>query len=436
LQQLVIVIFVPVIITFIEKVSFMWTRLEPYKSSFVLLFALIVGGLLGIYAPTYAIKLQPVGQIFLNLLFMIIVPLVGVSVMSSIAGMTDLKRLGRIMVVIFIVSIAMALIPAAGIVLLALWYNPAQGVTIDLSHSVKGGSGEMDFVSMVTTSDFVGLFSKSNILALIVIAIIAGVAIGQSADAGRRIAALLQDANTVIMKIVSIIMQMAPVGLGCYFAATMASQDAALLMTFARAIGLFMAATLIYYVLGSIFYSWIGGGIPAVKAFWRHAIEPSATALGTCSSLGTLPVTLRAGKAMGINPEIVDVSIPLLVNLNKGGVAMIAALKIVFIYSVLGLPFTSETFFLAMLIAVLSAIIVGGVPGGAFLGEIFIVTTLGLPMEAIPLLVVLGTITDAPATLINVIHDLNAAQIVERFAGKKRTEPQASAPLAADGIAG
>ena len=67
---------------------------------------------------------------------------------------------------------------------------------------------------------------------------------------------------------------------------------------------------------------------------------------------------------MGINPEIVDVSIPLLVNLNKGGVAMIAALKIVFIYSVLGMEFTTETFFLTMLIAVLSAIIVGGVPGG------------------------------------------------------------------------
>lgn len=414
----------------------MWTRLEPYKSSFILLFALVAGGLLGIYAPAFAIKLQPAGQIFLNLLFMIIVPLVGVSVMSSIAGMTDLKRLGRIMVIIFIVSIAMALIPAAGIVLLALWYNPAQGVTIDLSTSAKSGSGEMDFVSMITTNDFVGLFSKSNILALIVVAIIAGVAIGQSADAGKRIAAMLQDINVVIMKIIAIIMKVAPVGLGCYFAATMASQDSALLMTFARAIGLFMVATLIYYVFGSIFYSWIGGGIPAVKAFWRHAIEPSATALGTCSSLGTLPVTLRAGKAMGINPEIVDVSIPLLVNLNKGGVAMIAALKIVFIYSVLGLPFTTETFLLAMLISVLSAIIVGGVPGGAFLGEIFIVTTLGLPMEAIPLLVVIGTITDAPATLINVIHDLNAAQIVERFAGKKPRQPETDATLATEGIAG
>ena len=86
----------------------MWSRLEPYKSSIILLVALVIGGLLGIYAPSFASKLQPIGQIFLNLLFMIIVPLVGISVMSSIASMTDLKRLGRIMAIIFIVSIAMA----------------------------------------------------------------------------------------------------------------------------------------------------------------------------------------------------------------------------------------------------------------------------------------------------------------------------------------
>lgn len=395
----------------------MWKRLEPYKSSIILLGALIFGGLLGIYAPTFAVKLEPIGKIFLNLLFVIIVPLVSVSVMSSIASMTDLKRLGRIMLLVFVISILMALIPAAGMVGLALWYNPAQGAVLDLSQSVDS-SGSMDFVSMITTNDFVGLFSKKNILALILMSIISGIAIGQSEDAGKRISAFLQDVNEIIMKVVSLIMKVAPVGLGCYFAATMASQDSALLMTFARATGLFMVATLLYYIFGSILYSWIGGGIPAVKAFWKNAIEPSVTSLGTCSSLGTLPVTLRAGKAMGITPEIVDVSIPLLVNLNKGGVAMIAALKIVFIYAILGIPFTVEAFFLTMLIAVLSAIIVGGVPGGAFLGEIFIVTTLGLPIETIPMLVVLGTITDAPATLINVIHDLNAAQIIDRFVKK------------------
>ena len=157
----------------------------------------------------------------------------------------------------------------------------------------------------------------------------------------------------------------------------------------------------------------------------------------TDGNVGLL-IKLKNRMKTEINGEIAErefsiqiiVSIPLLVNLNKGGVAMIAALKIVFIYSVLGMEFTTETFFLTMLIAVLSAIIVGGVPGGAFLGEIFIVTTLGLPMEAIPMLVVLGTITDAPATLINVIHDLNAAQIVERFAGKKQTNTEINSTAA------
>ncbi|WP_429186796.1 dicarboxylate/amino acid:cation symporter [Aeromonas veronii] len=399
----------------------MWSKLEPYRSSIILLTALIIGGVVGVANPVFAAKLQPIGQIFLNLLFMIIVPLVSVSVMSSIARMTDLKRLGRIMALIFIVSIVMAIIPAAGIIGFALWYDPAQGVIIDLSQSANAGSGEMNFVNMITTNDFVGLFSKSNILAIILMSIVAGVAIGQSGKSGLRIATILEDVNNVIMNIVSIIMRVAPIGLGSYFSATMASQDLDILMTFARTIMMFMSATIIYYVLGSLFYSWIGGGVPAVRTFWRNAIEPSVTALGTCSSLGTLPVTLRAARNMGINEEIVDISIPLLVNLNKGGVAMIAALKIVFIFSVLGMPFTTEVFFLAMLISILSAIIVGGVPGGAFLGEIFIVTTLGLPTEAIPMLVIIGAITDAPATLINVVHDLNAAQIIERFAGKTKT---------------
>jgi Na+/H+-dicarboxylate symporter len=408
----------------------MWKKLEPYKSSIILLSALIIGALIGIYMPDLAMTLKPLGQIFLNLLFMIIVPLVSVSVMSSIAGMTDLKKLGKILGVILVVSISMAIIPALGIIGLASIFDPAQGVVIELSKDFSTDPAKMDFVSMLTTNDFVGLFSKSNILALIIMSVIAGIAIGQSGESGKKIADLLHSLNVVIMKVVSIIMVAAPIGLGAYFASTMASQDPELLVTFARAIGLFFVATLIYFIFGSIFYSWIGGGKKAVRAFWQNALEPSATALGTCSSLGTLPVNIRAAKKMGINEDIADICLPLLVNLNKGGVAMIAALKIVFIYSVLGLEFTPDVFFITILISVLSAIIVGGVPGGAFLGEIFIVTSLGLPIEAIPILVVIGAITDAPATLINVVHDLNATQIVERFIGKrKNTETELETQL-------
>ncbi len=402
----------------------MWKKLEPYKSSIILLMALVIGGGFGMAAPEAAMKLKPLGKIFLNLLFMIIVPLVGISVMSSIAGMTDLKKLGKILGIIFIVSIAMSIIPALGVLGLASIYDPAQGVVIDLSEKFTGGNGGMDFVSMFTTNDFSGLLSKSNILALIVMSILGGIAIGQSGEKGKDIARLLDSANEVVMNIVSIIMKLAPIGLGAFFASTMASQDPELVGSFARAIILFFVASGIYYVVGSTFYSYIGGGSKAVRAYWANAVEPTITSLGTCSSLGTLPVNIRAAKKMGIREDIVDICLPLLVNLNKGGVAMIAALKIVFIYSVLGLPFTPDVFVMTIAIAVLSAIIVGGVPGGAFLGEIFIVTTLGLPLETIPMLVVIGTITDAPATMINVVHDLNATQIVERFMGKETTETE------------
>ncbi|MGK0408890.1 MAG: Na+/H+-dicarboxylate symporter [Shewanella psychromarinicola] len=396
----------------------MFKSLRAYRSSIILLSALLLGGLLGGLVPELAIKLKPIGQIFLNLLFMIIVPLVAVSVMSSIAHMTDLKKLGIILVSIMAVSIVMAIIPSVAVVLLALAYDPAQGVTLDLANTVDAASGSMDFVSLLTTNDFVGLLSKSNILALIIMSVIGGVAIGQSGEDGVRVGRMLDSLNTVIMKVISILMHAAPIGLGAYFAATMASQDTELMGTFARAVGLFFVAMALYLTLGSTLYAWIGGGVQGVRRFWQHMLEPAVTALGTSSSLATLPVTIRSAAKMGLNEQIAEISLPLLVNLNKGGAAAITALKIVFIYSLLGLDFTTDVFMLTILISVLSAFVIGGVPGGAFLGEIFIVTTLGLPMEVIPILVVIGAITDAASTVINVVHDLTATQIIERINGK------------------
>ncbi|GGQ29156.1 dicarboxylate/amino acid:cation symporter [Shewanella litoralis] len=396
----------------------MLRSLRAYRSSIILLSALLIGGLFGGLFPEWAIKLKPIGQIFLNLLFMIIVPLVAVSVMSSIAHMTDLKKLGAILVSIMAVSIVMAIVPSVGVVLLALAYDPAQGVTLDLANTVDAASGSMDFVSLLTTNDFVGLLSKSNILALIIMSVIGGVAIGQSGEDGLVVSRILDSVNTVIMKVISILMYVAPIGLGAYFAATMASQDTELMGTFARAVGLFFVAMALYLTVGSTLYAWIGGGVKGVKQFWQHMLEPAVTALGTSSSLATLPVTIRSATKMGLNEQIAEISLPLLVNLNKGGAAAITALKIVFIYSLLGLDFTTDVFMLTILISVLSAFVIGGVPGGAFLGEIFIVTTLGLPMEVIPILVVIGAITDAASTVINVVHDLSATQIIERINGK------------------
>ncbi len=161
----------------------------------------------------------------------------------------------------------------------------------------------------------------------------------------------------------------------------------------------------------------MAGGLKAVKLFWSNVTEPALTALGTSSSLASLPVNIRTAKKMGLNEQLADICLPLLVNLNKGGAAMTTALKIMFIYALLGLPITPDVLLMTVVISVLSAVIISGVPGGAFVGEIFIVMTLGLPTEVIPMLVVLGAVTDAPSTVVNVVNDLNATQLIQRFLG-------------------
>lgn len=395
--------------------------LTHYRSSLMLILALAIGAMVGIYFPELAHAVSPIGHIFINLLFMIVVPLVSLSVTSSIASMTDLKKLGVILLAVIGVSAIMAIIPSLTMISLASFYNPAQGVTLSLSEPISSDGGHMDFVKMLTTNDFIGLFSKSNILALVIMSIIAGVAIGQSGEHGRKVASMLHSLNVVIMKMVSMIMIVAPIGLGCYFASTMANQDPELLTSFARAILLFLITALLYFIFGSTLYAAIAGGRPAIANFWRNVFPSAATALGTSSSLASLPVNLRSAQKMGLKEEIAEICLPLLVNINKGGAAMTASLKVVFIYAVLGLDFTPEVFFMTLILATLYAVIVSGVPGGAFLGEIFIVTSLGLPMEVIPMLVVIGATTDAMATVINVTHDLSATQLIEKILGKRLT---------------
>ncbi len=401
----------------------MMKYLEPYRSSLILLGAMLAGGTLGILAPDIAIKLKPLGSIFLNLLFMVIVPLVAISVTASIARISDFGKLRVMMIAIIVISALMALIPSIFMFGASIFFNISQGVTFDDVSKVTTdvtAKSSLNFVNMITTNDFVNLLSKSNILALVIMSILTGVAIGQSGESGKKVSAALDAWNDVVMHVIGIIMLFAPIGLGAFFAATMASQDTAVLATLARAVTIFFVALLIYYIVGSTIYAFIADGMHGVKAYWKNVAAPSITALGTASSLGTLPVNIKAAHNMGIDKEVVDIALPLMVNLNKGGVGMIVVVKVVFIYGLLGLPITLEVFFLTMLIAVLSAVIVGGVPGGAFLGEIFIIAALGLPIEVLPILVLIGIITDAPTTVVNVVHDLNGAQLVERFTKKRR----------------
>lgn len=388
---------------------------RAYRSSILLVASLVCGALFGVYFPEQAKYLEPIGAMFLNLLFTIIVPLVAVSVITSIASLGTGKHISKVLFVVFSISVIMAVIGASIVVVAACMYNPVQGVNITIPQNAATEIAQFDIVTLFTTSDFINIFSKNNMLPLIVICILVGLAITRVKEQAQPLLRVLDALYSIIMQVVSLIMCVAPIGLGAFFAALMATQDIAVLRSYFDVFLFFTIVCCVYFFVGSTIYAYIAGGKNYVVLYWKNITEPATTALGTCSSLATLPITIRSAYKMSLPKHIADICIPLFANINKGGVAMTIAIDVVFLYTLLGIPFTLQTFLVVLLLSIFSAVMVGGIPGGGFLGEIFTVTTLGLPTETIPLIILIGTITDATATLINVVHNLSATQLATRF---------------------
>ena len=194
--------------------------LKSYGFSLSLLAAMVVGSALGLVFGERVRVIKPLGDIFLNLLFTVVVPMVFFSISSAVAGMSDTRRLGKIlgvMAALFIATgIISSLLMAAGVMI----FHPAQGLTIQLSAGNNGdGMSVADrIVRAFTVSDFGELFSRKNMLALIVIALIVGLGASTTGKRGQAFRDWLASGNDVMMKVVGYIMFYAPVGLGAYFA--------------------------------------------------------------------------------------------------------------------------------------------------------------------------------------------------------------------------
>ena len=207
--------------------------LSNYKSTIILLVAIIVGAIVGIIFQEKATILSPFGDLFLNLLLVIIVPLIFLTITTSIAKMQTPKRLGIIMVTIVCVflltSIIAVLIGFASTYFVKL-VEPEDGETIQASLEETTEDTEAEevsilerTVSLVTVNDFQKLLSKDNIVALLVASVIFGLAINMTGEKARPVTDFLVAANEVVGNVVKIIMYYAPIGLGCYFAALVGS---------------------------------------------------------------------------------------------------------------------------------------------------------------------------------------------------------------------
>ncbi|RBP96100.1 Na+/H+-dicarboxylate symporter [Cytobacillus firmus] len=400
--------------------------LSNYKLTIFLLLSILIGGIAGVvFGPKTAV-VKPFGDLFLNLLFMIIVPLVFFSIASSLANMGGMKRLGKIMAGIFTVFFITAVISAIlGFIGISI-VDPLKDTDISAIKSIMTEAAidpeaeDVTFLGQLvqafTVPDFQMLFSKNNMLQLIVFSILFGLATAMSGDKGKPIANLLSSGSAVMMKIVGFVMYYAPIGLGCYFATIIGELGPQILGGYVRVFVLYLVLTLIYFFGFFTLYAFAAGGKDGVRVFWKNAITPSVSAIATCSSAACIPINLAAVRKMGVPQDIAETMIPLGANTHKDGSVLGGVFKIVFLFSLFGKDMSSMTSILTILaVSFLVGAVMGAIPGGGMIGEMLILSVFGFPPEVLPIIAVISTIIDAPATLLNSAGNTVSAMMVSRF---------------------
>lgn len=399
--------------------------LKNYAFSLLLLLSVLLGGTTGFFFPEQSLALKPFGDIFLNLLFTVVVPLVFFSVAASIGSIDSLRQLGKIMSTMLGVFLFMGVIAAVYMLIVTAFFplNSGTGFALMSLEQAHGTTTVLPTThhlwDMLTVSDFPRLFLRENLLALIIFAVFTGSAVSSIGEKGKPFLHFLQSGMAVFMKLTSWVMYYAPIGFFAYFAVLVGQWGNELIGAYFHIGLIYYVSAFIYFIVGFTFFAWLARGRQGISTFWNNILPPAVTAFATCSSAASLPVNLEAAEQMNIRQEIYNTVIPLGTMIHKQGSILGGVVKIIFLFSFFHLPFTDySSWLMAIAVALLVGTVMGAIPSGGMLGEMLILSVYGFPKEALMLIAVISIIIDPPATLLNVTGNTMSSLLVERFTKK------------------
>ncbi|WP_332032866.1 dicarboxylate/amino acid:cation symporter [Kaistella sp.] len=401
--------------------------LKNYSGIILLLTGITAGSFIGIFFPAAVIYLKPLGDIFLNLLFVSVVPLVFFAVSNSIASLEHQSKFGKI-IFSMIFTFLLFIIIAALFTIAAVYFFPTEalpstsGETIDTGAETSWGDR---IVSFFTVGEFTELFSRKNMLALLIFAFLTGTAVRKTGGSGAPFRQFLASGYEVMKELLLIVMKAAPIGLGAYFAYQVATVGPQLFGFYAKPLGLYYIAGTVYFLLFFTIYAFMAKGKDGVQKFWKNNIYPSLTAISTCSSFATMPANLQAAAKIGVPDAVANIVIPIGSTLHKNGSSMSSIIKIYVAFLIIGENFFDPmNLLLAIGITVFVSIVAGGIPNGGYIGEMLMISVYQLPVEAIPAVMIIGTLVDPLATVLNSTGDTVAAMFVTKISGEKFEEPK------------
>lgn len=400
--------------------------LKNYKSYLILIGSIIIGTIAGLVFKEKTLIVSPLGDLFLNMLLVTVVPLIFLTLSTSIGRMKQPKRIGKILGTIILVFIFTSIVSVfAGLGTSKMFklvdVKDTNSIKEVLTEDTKVEKEDVNFlqrtVDTISVNDFSKVLSKDNMIALIVFSILFGISINMSKGKGEKLLNVLESANHVVQSFIKLIMYYAPIGLGCYFASLVGTFGGEIAVGYGKTFIIYTVVAVLFYFIAYSLYAFISGGKKGFVSYWENILPATLTSLGTCSSAASIPVNTMCAKNIGVPDDIADTTIPLGTSFHKDGSIIGSVFKIMFLVCL----FNSDVSSLKILgIALLATLLVTAVPiGGGTISEMLIITMLGFPVSALPILTIIATIIDPPATMLNVVGDSASSMLVSRIVDGK-----------------
>ena len=405
---------------------------QTYGFIITMLIGIVAGCIVGVKFPVVKVDgevvsagatvLEPLGTVFINLMFCAVVPMVFCSIASAIANMNSVGRAGKVLgstVVTFLVTAAIASVLMYVVVRI---FPLTTGSYEFVEGEVDAGLGVADMIiNFFTKPDFIELWSRRAILPLIVAAILFGFGVQMAGGKDTLVAKFLSDMTACIMNVVKIITYYAPIGFFGFFAYLVATYGPELIGDYSRTLIIYYVMCFVYMLISSPIYARFGGGRGAAKVMFQHLFAPAAVSFGTCSSVATIPTNMKAAEDTGISKDVSEIVLPLGATMHMDGSAMGAIIKVAFLFGIFGLDFGTGKAILAIIVAVFSSVAMSGIPGGGGTGDLVLCTVFFPEQLAIayPISIALANLIDPPATMVNAAGDYVASFIVSRFVDGK-----------------
>ena len=400
--------------------------IKNYKQSLILILAIIIGTILGLILKNDAKILSPLGDIFINLLYVVIVPLIFLTITTSISKMESPKRLKKLIGTIFLVFIITSLVSVfIGLIATSttklVEVDDSAKILETLDKDYQTQDLEVNIlertVQALTVHDFKDLLSKDNILPLIVFSFLFGCSLNMSKEKTKPLIKILESLTTVTMNLIKIIMYYAPIGICCYFAALIGSFGASIAVGYLKTFVIYLIVSILFYLIIYTIYAYISKGFIGVKKYWKNILPATLTSISTCSSAASIPINIECAKKIGIPDDIAETTIPLGTSFHKDGSIIGSVFKIMFLVSLFNTQIIGvSSIAKIVLVSLIATILIAAVPiGGGTISEMLIISMMGYPQSALPILTIIATIIDAPATMLNVVGDTASSMLVTRI---------------------